>query len=186
MANKKASKTRETKTQQKKLTPRKTPAWVWLFSLVPVLSTGLFVLILAGAIPFIEYEMFYFAPGGDMKFHSSAILMLLVAIAGWGACGFLFGYFRAKMLPAVLAANALPIISAVVYTVCLLGAYFGSAAMGDVALVAALGMGLFSYIDTFIYGFFSLGDFGLYLDLIFVIFTFIVGFTIGKSKRLGA
>ncbi len=182
MANKKESKTK----QPQKTMSKKAPAWVWLLSLVPVLSTGLFVLILADAIPFIEYEVFYYAPGGDMKFHTSAILMLLVAIAGWGACGFLFGYFRAKMLPAVLVANALPILSTVVYTVCLLGAYFGSAAMGDVALVAALGMGLFSYIDTFIYGFFSLGDFGLYLDLIFVIFTFIVGFTIGKSKRIGA
>ncbi len=165
---------------------KKAPAWVWLLSLVPVLSTGLFVLILADVIPFIEYEVFYYAPGGDMKFHTSAILMLIIAIAAWGACGFLFGYFRAKMLPAVLAANVWPIISAVVYTVCLLGAYLGYDAMGDVALVSALGMGLFSYIDTFIYGFFSLGDFGLYLDLVFVIFTFIVGFTIGKSKRIGA
>ncbi len=164
---------------------KKTPVWVWFLSLVPVLSTVLFVLILADAIPFIEYEIFYFLPGGEMGFHSSALLMLVIAIAGWGACGFLFGYFRAKMLPAVLIANALPIISTVVYTVCIFGAYLGSSSMGDVALVSALGMGLFSYIDTFIHGFFSLGDFGLYIDMIFLIFTFICGFTIGKSKRLG-
>ncbi len=165
---------------------KKTPVWVWFLSLVPVLSSVLFVLILADAIPFIEYEIFYLTINGEMAFHTSGILMLILAIAAWGACGFLFGYFRAKMLPAVLVANALPIISAVVYTVCLFGAYLGASSMGDVALVSALGMGLFSYIDTFIYGFFSLGDFGLYVDLIFVIFTFIVGFTIGKSKRLGA
>ena len=90
------------------------------------------------------------------------------------------------MLPAVLVANAFPIVCAVVYTVCIISALLGVSSLADPALFAALGMGLFSYIDTVIYSIFPLGYFGLYVDLIFIIFTFIVGFTIGKSKRVGA
>lgn len=171
----------------------KTPVWVWTLALVPVISSLLFLMILADMIPFIELEIFYTNSSGELAWHTSGMLVLVLAIAAWGACGFLYGYFRAKMWVSVLTANALPIISAVVYTVLVLASFFcrdSSPAMSvkimEKALWSSVGMGLFSYIDTFIYGFFSLGNFGLYVDLVFIIFTFVAGYTIGKSKRLKA
>jgi hypothetical protein len=56
----------------------------------------------------------------------------------------------------------------------------------NLALLSAMGMGLFSYIDSFIYAIIYLGNIGLYLDLVFMVLTFIVGFAIGKSRRLKA
>jgi hypothetical protein len=162
---------------------RKTPVWVWFLALVPVISSGIFLLILADMIPFISLDIFYDKPGGGIGWHTSGILVLILTMAAWGACGFLYGFFRAKMSVAVLTANALPILCTVVYTVCIIGAYFGASALADIAVISSIGMGLFSYIDTFIYGIISLGDFGIYLDLIFMLFTFIIGYTIGKSKR---
>ena len=162
---------------------RKAPVWVWFLCLVPVLSSVLFVFILAGKIPFISLDIFYDKPGGGIGWHTSGILILILSMAVWGACGFLYGFFRAKMSVAVLTANALPILTVVVYTVCIIGSYFGASALADIAVISSIGMGLFSYIDTFIYGIISLGNFGIYLDFIFMIFTFIVGYTIGKSKR---
>ena len=54
----------------------------------------------------------------------------------------------------------------------------------NLALLSAMGMVLFSYIDSFIYAVIYLGNIGLYLDLVFMVLTFIVGFAIGKSRRL--
>ena len=155
---------------------KKAPVWVWFLALVPVISAAIFVLVLGDFIPYVDFE----------TVNAAGTLVFLLAVAVWGACGFLFGFFRAKMLPAVLVANAFPIVCAVVYTVCIISALLGVSSLADPALFAALGMGLFSYIDTVIYSIFPLGYFGLYVDLIFIIFTFIVGFTIGKSKRVGA
>jgi hypothetical protein len=119
-------------------------------------------------------------------------------MVAWAACGFVYGYFRAKMPVAVLTFHAVPFICTLVYTVCVIVLFFGGdfnlginvlgapLTAENLALFSAMGMGLFSYIDTVIYSIFPLGYFGLYVDLIFIIFTFIVGFTIGKSKRVGA
>ena len=155
---------------------KKAPVWVWFLSLVPVLSTVLFVLMLGDFIP-VNFE----------EVNAVGTLVFILAIAIWGACGFLFGYFRAKMLTAVLAANAFPLLCAAVYTVCIVGALFGAASLADTGILAALGMGLFSYIDTVIFSFFpQIGYFGLYVDLVFIVFTFVVGFTMGKTKKIGA
>jgi hypothetical protein len=171
----------------------KTPFWVWLLALVPVLSSVIFLLILSEAIPFIELEIFYTNSSGELAWHTSGLLMLVLAIAGWGACGFLYGYFRAKMSVAVLEAHALPLACSAVYTFCLIVSHIitdSAPALAqkylNAALMSSIGMGLFSYIDTFIYGFFPIGNFGLYVDMVFMIFAFIAGYTIGKSRRLKA
>lgn len=172
---------------------KKAPIWVWFLALVPVLSSVFFLVLLADLIPFIKVEVFYTNADGELAWYTSGVLMLMLTMLAWGACGFLYGYFRAKMSAAVLTAHAFPFIGAVVYTVCVIGAYFvmdGNPALSqqftNTALYASISVGMFSYIDSFIYGFFSLGNFGLYLDLVFMVFTFVAGYTIGKSKRLKA
>ncbi len=170
------SKTTKTKQTKPVLAAKKTPFWVWFLALVPVLSSVLFLLILSGAIPFIKAE----------TFHISGILVLFFAIAAWGACGFLFAYFRADMKKSIIIANIFPILCAIVYTISLFFTGFEAENLSDPALFASIGMGLFSYVDTFIYEFFSIGVFGVYIDLIFIIFTFFIGYTLGKAKRLKA
>ncbi len=161
------------KQENNKLSVKKAPFWVWLLSLVPLLSSALYLLILSDAVPFIKAEMF----------HVSGIIVLVFAMLCWGACGALFAYYHADIKVAVVVAHAVPIICTLVYTVSLFFTGFEVSELSDVALFAGIGMGLFSYVDTFIYEFIDIGIFGLYLDLIFMIFTFIAGYTIGKSKR---
>jgi len=126
----------------------------------------------------------------------AACLVLLLTMAVWAACGFVYGYFRAKMPAAVLSFHAVPFLCTLVYTVCVAVLFCGGdfnlgieilgapLTAENLALFSAMGMGLFSYIDSFIYGIIYLGNIGFYLDLVFMVLTFIVGFAIGKARRL--
>jgi hypothetical protein len=176
----------------------KTPFWVWALALVPAVSAAVFFAIAAGLIPSVALDVFYETEAGDIAWHTSSILVLLVTMAVWAACGFVYGYFRAKMPVAVLTFHALPIVCTLVYTVCVTVLLFGGdfnlgiEVLGapltaeNLALLSAMGMGLFSYIDSFIYAIVYTGNFGLYLDLMFMALIFLVGFAIGKSRRLKA
>lgn len=155
-------------------TSKKTPIWVWFLALVPVLSTALYLLILSGTIPFIKGEMFHF----------SGVIVFILAAAAWGACGFAYAYNRVELKKAVFAANIIPMLCAVVYTVTLFFTGLEAKALSDVALYASLGMGLFSYVDVFLYEVFAIGVFGLYVDLICIVATFVIGYTLGKAKKL--
>ena len=176
----------------------KTPAWVWFLSVVPVVSIIIFFAIAAGLIPSIALDVFYTTETGETAWHTSSILVLILTMAAWAGCGFVYGYFRAKMPVAVLTFHAVPLLSVIVYTVCVIvllcGGDFnlGIEILGapltaeNLALLSAMGMGLFSYVDSFIYAIIYLGNIGLYFDLVFMVLTFIVGFAIGKSRRLKA
>ena len=150
--------------------------WIWSLAAVPVLSTALYLLILSDTIPFIKGEIFS-VPGA---------LILILAMFIWGACGFLFALFKKNMVKSLFIANAFPIICAVLYTVFALSAYFGAESLRRVAYMAATGMGLFSYVGTFVHGIKRLDSsaFEVYLDLIFIMFVFFIGYTIGKSRKL--
>ena len=156
------------------LKSKKTPIWVWFLALVPVLSAGLYLLILSGIIPFIKAE----------SFHFTGIIIFILAVFGWGACGYAFAYNRVELKRAVFTSHAFPIICAIVYTVSLFFTGVEAADLSDVALYASLGMGLFSYVDVFLYEIFAIGVFGLYVDLIFMAAAFVMGYTLGKAKRL--
>ncbi len=171
MAKKTEKKLKQNSTKTKVKAP-----WVWLLTLVPLISAGLYILILSDTISFIKAEIFHF----------SGVLVLLCAIVGWGACGYAFGYSNKNITKATLIAHSIPIVCALVYTVTLFSTGLEATELSTKALVASLGMGLFSYIDTFIYKVFAIGVFGLYIDLIFMVFTFVIGFAIGKSKKLKA
>jgi hypothetical protein len=193
MSNKKNSNTKVSITKQ-----NKTPVWVWFFAIVPVVSAVIFLAIAAGLIPSVSLDVFYTTEAGETAWHTSSILVLLLTMVAWAACGFVYGYFRAKMPVAVLTFHAVPFICTLVYTVCVIVLFFGGdfnlginvlgapLTAENLALFSAMGMGLFSYIDSFIYAIIYLGNIGLYLDLVFMVLTFIVGFAIGKSKRLKA
>ncbi|MBQ9746889.1 MAG: hypothetical protein IJW21_08725 [Clostridia bacterium] len=194
MSNKKQTSTKVSVTKQ-----NKTPVWLWILAGVPVVSTVMFLAIASGSIPAISLDVFYENEAGGTSWHTSSVLVLLLTMLVWAGCGFLYGYFRAKMSVAVVAFHALPFLSTLVYTICIIIAFCGA---GDVStgisvwgvkltveglgLLASAGMGLFSYIDSFVYAIIYLGYFGFYLDLVFMVLTFVVGFAIGKSRRLKA
>lgn len=161
-------------TIKKTNTAKKTPIWVWFLSLAPVFSTALYVLILSGIIPFIKAE----------SFHFTGIIIFILAVFGWGACGYAYAYHRVELKIAVFSANAFPMLCAIVYTVTLFFTGLEADALSNVALYASLGMGLFSYVDVFLYEVFAIGVFGLYIDLIFMVAAFVIGYTVGKTKKL--
>ena len=193
MSNKKNSNTKVSITKQ-----NKTPVWVWFLAIVPFVSAVIFFAIAAGIIPSVSLDVFYTTEAGETAWHTSSILVLLLTMVAWAACGFVYGYFRAKMPVAVLTFHALPFLCTLVYTVCVIVLFCGGdfnlgiKVLGapltaeNLALLSAMGMGLFSYIDSFIYAIIYLGNIGLYLDLVFMVLTFVVGFAIGKSRRLKA
>lgn len=177
----------------------KTPLWVWFLACVPVISVVMFLAIASGSIPSISLDVFYENEAGGTSWHTSSILVLLITMVVWALCGFAYGYFRAKMSVALVAFHAVPVLCTLVYTVCMLITFFG---FGDVAtgitvlgvpltieslgLLTSAGMGLFSYVDSFVYAIIYLGYIGFYLDLMFMVLTFVVGFSIGRSRRLKA
>ena len=194
MSNKNNSNKKVSVTKQ-----NKTPVWVWFLAIVPVISAVMFVAIAAGLIPSISLDVFYESETGETAWYTSSILVLVLTIVAWAACGFVYGYFRAKMPVAVLTFHALPFLCTLVYTVCMIITLFGGGGVSlgitvlevpltveSMALLVSAGMGLFSYIDSFVYAIIYLGYFGLYLDLVFMVLTFVVGFAIGKSRRLKA
>ena len=193
MSNKKSSNTKVSITKQ-----NKTPVWVWLLAVVPFISVAIFLAVAAGLIPSVSLDIFYVNEAGETAWHTSSVLVLLLTMVIWAACGFVYGYFRARMPVAVLTFHALPFLCTLVYTVCVLVLFFGGdfnlgvnvlgapLTAENLALLTSMGMGLFSYVDSFIYAIIYLGYIGLYLDLVFMVLTFIVGFAIGKSRRLKA
>ena len=176
----------------------KTPVWIWFLAIVPAISVVLFLAIASGLMPFISLDVFYETEAGDIAWHTSSILVLLLTIVAWAACGFVYGYFRAKMPVALVTFHALPFLCTLVYTVCVVVLFCGGdfnlgvnvlgapLTAENLALLSAMGMGLFSYIDSFVYAIIYLGNIGLYLDLVFMVLTFVVGFALGKSRRLKA
>ena len=198
MSNKKKSDKKNSNKKVSITAKNKTPFWVWFLALVPVVSVAMFVLIAAGLIPAVSLDVFYETEAGEIAWHTSSLLVLVLTMVVWASCGFVYGYFRAKMPVAVLTFHAVPLLCTLVYTVCVLVLFAGGdfnlgiKVLGaplnaeNLALLSAMGMGLFSYIDSFIYAIIYLGNIGLYLDLVFMVLTFIVGFAIGKAKRLKA
>jgi hypothetical protein len=153
---------------------KKTPIWVWFLALVPIISTVLYIVLLSGSIPFIKAEVFHF----------TGAIVFMLAVAGWGACGFAYAYNGVELKKAIFAANIIPMLCAVIYTVTLFFTGLEAEALSDFALYISLGMGLFSYVDVFLYEVFSIGVFGLYVDLICILATFVIGYTLGKAKKL--
>ena len=91
MSNKKKSNKKASITAQ-----NKTPFWVWFLALVPLASVAVFVMIAAGLIPAVSLDVFYETEAGETAWHTSSMLVLVLTMVAWAACGFVYGYFRAK------------------------------------------------------------------------------------------
>lgn len=150
---------------------KKKSGLVYLLALLPVLSVGVYLLLMAF--------------GQTEDFAVLGILTFVVAVLIWGFAGALFAKEGVSFGKSVLVANALPILCTVVYTVIYVIAKFSdSEALLNVAeIIGGLGTGVFGFFGTMLYVIVPLELFEVYVNLVFCILVFAVGFVIGSSKR---
>lgn len=144
---------------------------VYWLALLPILSVGLYLLLMSA--------------GQTENFAVLGILVFLAAIGVWGICGALFARCGVMFLKSVLIANAFPIFCGIVYTVLyVIAAFTGTEAVLNAAeLIGGLGMGMFGFFGTTLYMVLPLSLFEVYINLVFCLLVFGIGFAIGASRR---
>lgn len=137
---------------------KKKSGLVYLLALLPVLSVGVYLLLMAF--------------GQTEDFAILGILAFAAAVLIWGFAGALF-------------ANALPILSTVVYTVIYVIAKFSDseALVNAAEIIGGLGTGVLGFFGTMLYVIIPLALFEVYVNLVFCVLVFSVGYAIGASGR---
>ena len=129
-------------------------------------------------------------------FNLIALVVFLAATVGWGAVGAWFARTKNTFTKSVVIANAIPLLCAVVYLVLYLIAKVtvieeevnltGEVIITllDVAeIIGGLGTGLFGLLSTWLYTFGDLGFFEVWINLVYSILVFAVGYALGVSIR---
>ena len=146
---------------------------VYLFALFPIVSTGLYLAVMASSTT------------EDFSFGAAAIIGFLAVTAAWGFVGALFARTRHLLVPSAAIAHILPILTTVAYTVLYIVSQFTeSSELEDLAiLIGGLGTGFFGVLGTFLYALIPLSLFEVYINFMFSVLVFIIGFAIGASRQ---
>ena len=122
---------------------------VYLLSLVPLLSIGLYLV----SMVFCSDAILYFAEYGFTSEIYLALGILLATIAIWAYSGFLFSRSKTQIGVATLIANFIPILStATFFVLYLVYKANGSEKLFEVAqLIGCLGNGAFGIISEVVY-----------------------------------
>ena len=144
---------------------------VYLCALFPILSTALYLLVMGTSTT------------EDFGFGALAIIGFIAVTAAWGYIGALFARTRNLLLPSAIIAHILPTITTVIYTVLYLIAQVNeSTELEDLAvLIGGLGTGFFGILGTLLYAIIPLSLFEVYINFVYSILVFIIGFAIGAS-----
>ena len=144
---------------------------VYLCALFPILSTALYLLVMGTSTT------------EDFGFGALAIIGFIAVTAAWGYIGTLFARTRNLLLPSAIIAHILPTITTVIYTVLYLIAQVNeSTELEDLAvLIGGLGTGFFGILGTLLYAIIPLSLFEVYINFVYSILVFIIGFAIGAS-----
>lgn len=144
---------------------------VYLLALLPVISVGIYLLLMA------------FGKAED--FAVLGIFAFVAAVLIWGFSGAFFAKAGISFGKSVLIANALPILCTVVYTVIYIIAKFSDseALLNAAEIIGGLGTGVFGLFGTMLYVIVPLALFEVYVNLVFCILVFAVGFAVGASGR---
>ena len=123
-------------------------------------------------------------------------LVVFLATAGWSAVGAWFARAKNTFTKSVLIANAIPFLCSVVYLALYLIAKVTIVeeevnltgeviiTLLDVAeIIGGLGTGLFGLLSTWLYAFGDLGFFEVWINLVYSILVFAVGYALGVSFR---
>lgn len=150
---------------------KKKSGLVYLLALLPVLSVGVYLLLMAF--------------GQTEDFAILGILAFAAAVLIWGFAGALFAKAGVSFGKSALIANALPILSTVVYTVIYVIAKFSDseALVNAAEIVGGLGTGVLGFFGTMLYVIIPLALFEVYVNLVFCVLVFAVGYAIGASGR---
>ena len=160
---------------------------VYLLSLVPILSIGLYLV----SMVFCSDAIMYFVEYGFTPEVYLALGILLATVALWAYCGFLFSRSKTKIGVSVLIANAIPILCTAVffilYIVCKIN---GSEKLLEIAeMIGYLGNGAFGIISEVVYMIFSniSAMMQVFISFACCVLVFMMGYAIGgpieaKSK----
>ena len=150
---------------------KKKSGLVYLLALLPVLSVGVYLLLMAF--------------GQTEDFAILGILAFAAAVLIWGFAGALFAKSGVSFGKSALIANALPILSTVVYTVIYVIAKFSDseALVNAAEIIGGLGTGVLGFFGTMLYVIIPLALFVVYVNLVFCVLVFSVGYAIGASGR---
>lgn len=145
---------------------------IYLTALFPLLSTVLYLMLMG------------LSTSEDFGFSAFAIIGFIAVTAAWGYIGALFAKTRNLLLPSVVIAHIIPIITTVIYTILYLVAQFNeSTELEDIAIViGGLGTGFFGILGTLLYALIPLSLFEVYINFVYSILVFIIGFAIGASS----
>ena len=145
---------------------------VYFFALLPIVSIVVYLMIMSNSTT------------EEFNFGVAAITSFIVFTAIWGFVGALFAKTKNLLLPSAVIAHILPIITTLIYSVLYIVAQFQeSAELEDLAVViGGLGTGVFGVLGTLLYALIPLSLFEVYINFIYSILVFIIGFAIGASN----
>lgn len=150
---------------------------VYFFALFPILSVGLYLLLM------VLGQAEDFAVGG--------ILAFIAVTAFWGFVGSLFARARLTLGKSLFIANAIPLLTTAVYTVLYVIARFSDSEpiLNAAEVIGGLGTGIFGILGTMLYAIIPVASkislFEVYINIVFMLVVFAVGFSIGTSSHSG-
>ncbi|MBQ3489893.1 MAG: hypothetical protein IJA86_04820 [Clostridia bacterium] len=151
---------------------------VYLLSLVPIL----FVLLYLVHLIFFSEALWYFVEYGFTSEIYMALGLFLAMAVLWTFCGFWFARSKVAFGPAVLIANAIPILSTAVFLVLyIIYKSNGSEELLSFAeLIGGLGIGTFGIISELIFSIFEISIlFQIFIGFAVCVVLFMLGYAIG-------
>ena len=151
---------------------------VYLLSLVPLISTALYLVSMA----FCSDAILYFPEYGFTPAVYLALAILLAATALWAYCGFLFSRSKTKIGISVLIANIIPILTTLVFFILYI-VYKSNASESLFAvaqLIGCLGTGAFGILSEIAYMIFRVSVvMQIFISFAACILIFMMGYAIG-------
>ena len=145
---------------------------VYFLALLPILSIAVYLMIMSSSTT------------EEFNFGAAAIISFVAFTLIWGFVGSLFAKTKNLLLPSAVIAHVIPIMTTLIYSVLYIVAQFQeSAELEDLAVViGGLGTGVFGVLGTLLYALIPLSLFEVYINFIYSILVFIIGFAIGASN----
>lgn len=159
----------------------------YLLCLVPILSIAAFAGLLLLPDKFIYLgSVPIWTPIGQQNVSGISVLSVLAVILAalaWGYCGSFAAKKRLGLTASMLTANAIPLISVVLYFVFGIIAAVGKSDLSGTADVFALGFGLFNITGSLIYSLSESYALEIIFDLILILGSFAIGYSIGAAQK---
>ncbi len=159
----------------------------YLLCLIPVVSVFAFIGLILIPDKFIYLKSLpIWVPIGQQNVSGLSVISVIIVIAtmlAWGYCGYFAARKKLRLAIATLTANAIPLLSLLLYVVFNIIAMFGKSNLSQTADMFAVGFGLFNITGGFIYSVSESPAIEIIFDLILTLGTFVIGYSIGAVKK---